>query len=530
MMRGPFDYIIEGGIVYDGTGTPGQRADVAISGDRISAVGDLAGAAASARVDATGMAVAPGFIDAHTHSDIPALLAPLAENRLYAGVTTEICGNCGFSAAPVGKGQERQFFENYEGLKAAWNTLEEYFKGLEKAGSSVNRAFLAGFGNIRRTAMGGDFDRAANASEIDCMRGLLVEAVESGAIGMSTGLIYPPGCYAAKEEIAAVGSAIGGRGLMYASHIRSEGETLMEALDEALFIAHESGMSLHVSHLKVNGAANWHKIDQLREWWAKRQNYGIRVTADRYPYCAGHTGLDSLLEAWTFVGGAKEELARLRDDRTWEKIRGELIAAHPDDAYWSSVGIGSVYAPEHKRFEGMRVSEIARAMGLDPVDAVRALLVADETRTMAMFFSMDESHMREIFSWEDVVVGSDSSARSSEGPTAVGFPHPRAYGTTAKVLRQLVRAERVLTLEEAIRRMTLRTAEIFGLKERGRLSKGEYADVVVFDAAAVSDQATYEEPARYSTGVREVFVNGKRVFSGGKVTGEKPGRVLRHGK
>jgi N-acyl-D-amino-acid deacylase len=521
---------VSGGVVFDGAGAEGRLADIGIKGDRIAAIGDLADTTVRERIDASGLAVAPGFIDAHTHSDLPALLAPFAENRLYGGVTTEIAGNCGFSAAPLAAGQGKQFLEHYEGLVVSWHSMGEYFDVLEKAGSSINRAFLVGFGNIRRAAMGGDVSRAPSASEMRAMRDLLVREVAAGAIGMSSGLIYPPGCYATKEEIAEVASAVKGRNLVYASHIRSEGDTLFEALDEAAFIAREGGLYLHVSHLKVNNQRNWSKHSSLRDWWRNRQSLCERVTADRYPYCAGHTGLDSVLPAWTYEGGPQEELRRLRDDSTWEIIRDEIIAAHPDESDWDSVGVGTISNAENKRFEGMRISAIARVMGLDPVDAIRALLIGDETRTMAMFFSMDEESMREIFTWDDVVVGSDSSSRSHEGPTAIGFPHPRTYGTTGKVFRELVRERKVLTLPQAIRRMTSDTAAIFGLEGRGTIERGAFADVVVFDPAAVADRATYESPSEYTVGVRDVLVNGKPVLRAGKVTGAKPGLVLKGGQ
>jgi len=524
-----FDFIIEGGTVYDGTPKRGKRADVGIRAQRIEAVGSLKRAAAAGRIDASGLAVAPGFIDAHCHSDLPALLAPLAENRLFAGVTTEICGNCGFSAGPLAEGQDKLFLEHYEGLTIGWRTQGEYFDKLEASGSSINRAFLVGFGNVRRTAMDGDHDRPATAAEIARMKELVSAEVDAGSIGVSSGLIYPPGCFAKREEIASVVGAIAGRGLVYASHIRSEGDRLIEALDEALYIAEKGGASLHVSHLKINNSRNWGKIVDLRRWWKGRRSHGVRVTADRYPYCAGHTGLDSVLEPWTYEGGPKEELKRLSDEATWEKIKAEIHAAHPDDRDWDSVGIGTVYSAENKRFEGMRLSEVARVMGLDPADAIRALLIADETKTMAIFFGMSEEQMAEILSWDDVVVGSDSSSRAPDGPTAAGFPHPRTFGTTGAVIRILVREKKVLKLEEAIHKMTGRTAEIFGLKGRGRIAEGAAADVVIFDADRIADRATYEKPTEYTAGVRDVFVNGRRVLADGRVTGEKPGRVLRHG-
>ena len=361
------------------------------------------------------------------------------------------------------------------------------------------------------------------------MKRLLSAEVDAGAIGISTGLIYPPGCFASKEEIAEVVSAIGGKGLPYATHMRSEGDALMEALDEALYIAERADTPLHVSHLKVNNPRNWWKLETLRNWWHKRASYGVPVTADRYPYCAGHTGLDSILPQWTYDGGPKAEMARLKDEATWHRIREEVLAETTDEDRWDRLLIGAVYHPEGKRFEGMRLSQIARVMGLDPVDAARALIIADDTRTMAMFFSMSEEEMREILSWDGVVIGSDSSVRAPEGPSAVGFPHPRAFGTTGVILRLLVREECILDLPEAIAKMTGRVADIFQLKGRGRIADGYWADIVVFDPDKVADQATYEDPARFTVGIRDVFVNGRAALLAGCVTGEKPGRVLRHG-
>jgi N-acyl-D-amino-acid deacylase len=529
-MANEFDVVIGGGTVYDGNGGDGRRADVGLKSDKVAAMGDLSRAKAAKRIDAKGMAVAPGLIDAHTHSDLSALLAPLAENRLYAGVTTEIGGNCGFAAGPILEEHKAQFLEHYEGLDIVWRTQGEFFSHLEAAGSAVNHAFLVGFGNIRRTAMGGDHARPATRAEVVKMRDLIAAEVDAGAVGISTGLIYPPGCFASKEEIAEAVSAIGGRGLPYATHMRSEGDRLMEAVGEALYIAETADCPLHISHMKANGRRNWWKMDLLHAWWSKRASYRVRVTADRYPYCAGHTGLDSILPQWTYDGGPKEEARRLRDEATWQKIKDEILAENADEDRWSQIAIGAVFHPEHKRFEGMRLSAVASVMGLDPLDVARSLILADDTRTMAMFFSMNEEAMREIFTWDGVVVGSDSSVRAPEGPSAVGFPHPRTFGTTGKILRLLAREEKRLTTAEAVARMTGQVADVFGLKKRGRIAEGYFADVIVFDGAKVADKATYESPSEYTTGIRDVFVNGTAVLEAGRPTGAKPGRVLRNGE
>ncbi len=529
-MDATFDWIITGGTVYDGTGVPGRRADVGISGDRIAAVGDLSGARAAEAIDAANLAVSPGFIDAHTHSDLPSLLAPLAESRLQAGVTTEICGNCGYSAGPFPDVGAEHFPEHYDGLHITWKTQGEFFSRLEEAGSAVNHAFLVGHGNVRRTAMGGDFDRPATPDEIAEMRRLLAAEIEAGAIGMSTGLIYTPGCFASKEEIAEVAKVLGEYDLIYASHIRNEADRVMEALDEALFIACEAGCPLEVSHLKLYERHNWDRIDELHEWWERRNDHGVRVTADRYPYTASHTLLESVLPQWAFDGGASARLKRLGDNDEWARMKRELFSGFGGGRLEDSIMISTTFSDENKPFEGKKLVDVAAEMGLEAADAVRALLLADAGRTMAVFFKMSEANMVEILSWPDVLVGSDSGVRGAEGSTATGFPHPRFYGTTGKIFRVLVREKKALDMAEAIHKMTGRVAEVFSLEARGRIRPGYAADIAVFDPDGISDTATYEEPRSFTVGIKHLFVNGTRVLEDGRVTGEKPGRVLRHGK
>jgi len=521
------DYLIKGGTVYDGTGAPGRRADVAVVGEAIGAADDVR-AGETVIIDAPGLAVAPGFIDAHTHSDLPSLLAPLAESRLFAGVTTEIGGNCGFAAGPFLDADAHEFLEHYECLEITWRSQGEFFDRLEAAGSAVNHAFLAGHGNIRRAAMGGDFDRPAAPEEIRRMRDILSSQIAAGAIGMSTGLIYPPGCFASKEEIAEVARVLADGPLIYVTHMRSEGPALMESLDESLFIAETAGCPLHISHIKVYEREHWHKIDQLRRWWAARDARPVRITADRYPYTASHTLLHTILPQWVFRGGVQAELARLSSDAEWAKVREEIIAGCGED-FWDSIMIVSASTGAESRWRGRRLTGVAAEMGLEPVDAARRILLEDSAQTMAVFFRMSEANMLEIYSWGDVLVGSDSAVRAPRGPTAKGFPHPRAYGTTGRAISLLVRERRLLSLPEAIRRMTGGVAEVFGLKRRGLLREGYAADVVVFDPETISDRATYENPCAFTTGVRHLFVNGRPVLTDGEVTGEKPGKVLRHG-
>lgn len=526
-MADAFDCIIKNATVYDGTGAPGVAADVAIAGSRIAAVGNLSAARSKTTIDAAGMALSPGFIDAHTHSDLPSLLAPLAESRLYAGVTTEICGNCGYAAGPFRDPGGEHFPEKYEGLDITWHTQGEFFSRLEDVGSAVNRAFLAGHGNIRRTAMGGDLERSATSEEIAEMRRLLRAEIKAGAIGMSTGLIYPPGCFASKEEIAEVAAVLGEEGLIYASHVRDEADFLIEALDEALFIAETARCRCQISHLKIYEERNWHKIDTLRRWWNARTKREVPVTADRYPYTASHTLLDSILPQWAFVDGPAATLDRLRSNTEWARIREELLAraAAP---LGETITVSTTFSSANKPFEGKMLADVAGEMDLEPVDAVRALLLADDRRTMAVFFKMSEANMIEILSWPDVLVGSDSGVRGVSGPTAEGFPHPRFYGTTGKIFRLLVREKKALDLPTAIAKMTGRVAEVFSLDSRGKIKEGFAADLAVFDPSLIADTATYQEPRSFTTGVKYLFVNGTMVLQDGKVTGKKPGRLLRH--
>lgn len=525
-----YDLLITGGVVYDGTLEEGSQIDVAISDGKVVALGELGGSDSADSIDAAGLAVAPGFIDAHTHSDLPSLVAPLSENRIHAGVTTEICGNCGWSAGPYRDPTAEHMQEQYEGLSVTWRTQEEFFDRLEAAGSTVNRAFLVGHGNLRRTAMGGDFDRPASPEEVSRMRELAAESCRAGAIGMSSGLIYPPGCFAEKSEIAEVARVIGERGLIYSTHMRNEGDTLLESLEESLWIAREAGSSLHISHIKVDGRANWHKMDDLRRWWSARKEHGIRVTADRYPYTASHTVLDSILPQWAYEGGPLAVIGRLKSPSDWKRIRDELLERHGDGEFWDEIVIGSTHSDENRPFEGKKLTFAAKEMNVAPVEALRRLLVADEDRTMAMFLRMREENMREIMSWEDVFVGSDSSVRDSTGPTAFGFPHPRTYGTTGKVMRHLVKETGTLTMSEAVHKLTWGVAEAFSLERRGKLAQGFAADLVIFDPDSFADAATLEHPSRLTTGVVHLFVNGKAVIRDGRVTEARPGRVLLHGR
>jgi len=512
-------------MVYDGSGGPPVEADVGIAGDRIALVGE--GGRADAVIEAGGLAVAPGFIDTHGHSEFSIFQEPSGEGKLLQGVTTEINGNCGLSAAPLLGEALSQRAGDLRDVPARWSTFNEYFRLLEKRGLTLNFATLAGHGNIRGSVVG-YADRRAGADEMAEMKRLRSEAVRSGALGLSTGLIYPPGVYAGEDEIAelaragaeAAGPASGGA-FIYASHMRSEGDRLIEALEEALSIGRKSGLRTHISHIKTAGRENWDKAGAAVSLLEAARAAGQQVTCDRYPYTAASTGLDAVLPPWVFADGASRELERLRDPAARQRIKSELRGAGPGDRRWQGVRVAVVRSEENRWMEGQSVEEIAGRQGKDPVDALMDILVAEELMADAVLYSMSEDNLRMFLSLPYVMVGSDSASRPLSGR---GKPHPRGFGTFPRFLSGYAQG-----LPEGVRKVTALPAETFGLRGRGAVREGCFADLAIFDPAALRDTATYENPYSAPEGVRHVIVNGVPVVLEGELTGRRPGRVLRHG-
>lgn len=522
-----FDLIIKNGTVIDGTGTPRREIDIAIKDDRIAFMDQHIPGNESLVIDAKEMIVAPGFIDIHSHSDFLWLIRPESDSKIFDGVTTEICGNCGFSAFPLhGKMLERrtQGLAKY-GIVPTWQSAAEFYDVAEKARSSINRAFLVGHGNIRACTLEYE-NRAPDPYELVQMGRDVEEAMQAGAFGMSSGLIYPPGCYAKLRELAEMCKMVRKYGGFYATHIRNEGDTLEDALSEAIEISRRSGARVQVSHLKTSGSKNWYKINDIMMIIEGARNEGIDVTCDRYPYIAAATDLDVILPHWVYEGGTEKQIQRLKDTNTRKQIAKE-ISRHYDDTSWGRVMISSVYSDKNIWMEGKTISEIARNLNKSPIETVFDLLIEEDTRVDIFLFSMCEENLEKILGWDFVFVGSDSSLRSNQGILGEGKPHPRSYGAFSRVLGRFCREKKLISEEQAIQKMTGMPAQKVGLDRRGLIHEGYFADLTIFHPGKVTDKSTFTEPHQYSEGIEYVIVNGKITVSGGTHNGTTNGRILR---
>lgn len=525
------DILIRNGLLYDGSGSKAFAADIGITDGRISFISNPSpqnSLRSEKIIEAAGLSVAPGFIDTHSHSDFTLLADNRAQGKILQGVTTEINGNCGLSAAPLfGEAlQHREADLRELGIEERWSTFGEYFKLLEKKGLTINFVTLAGHGNLRASALGFEA-RPPSCKEMQEMCALLKEAVAEGAIGLSTGLVYPPGVYAETGELIELAKGISS--LIYTSHMRNEGDTLIEAIEEAISIGRGSGIAVHISHLKTSGKDNWKKIDEAISAIEKARGKGMRVTCDRYPYTAGSTDLDAILPAWTYAGGAEEELKRIKDTETREIIRKEILKLHPSEDYWERVVVASVTLEANKWMEGKAISFISKKRERKPVDMLFDLLIEETLRVGAIFHSMSEENLRRFVSLPYAMLGSDSSARAVDGPTHIGKPHPRGFGTFPRFIGRYVRELRLVSLSEAIHKMTMLAAQTFGLKKRGQIKTGFSADLVVFDENKIGDRATFEEPFLTPEGISHVLVNGQPSVWEGDETEIRAGKILRHG-
>jgi N-acyl-D-amino-acid deacylase len=518
-----FDWILRGGSVLDGLGGEAVQADIGLAGDGIAAVGDLSQASALGDFTAEGLLVCPGFIDVHTHSDAYLLIEPGAPSKIRQGVTTEITGNCGASAAPRWPGYTMPSDWLEQTYPGDWHSVAEYRALLDAQKPAVNSAMLIGHRAIRAAVMGIEA-RAATPAEIAKMEALLDAALAEGGAGLSTGLVYAPAMHAQPEEITALAKVVARRGGIYATHMRSEGGTLLEAIDEALDVARATGVRLQISHLKTAGRANWHKLDAALEKIRAAQRAGIEVASDRYPYTASCTDLDVILPTWAGQGGRAAILARLRDPAERAKIRAEMAAAR-DDKYWEAVWIGSTRHPDNAPFAGKPIAVAAAAWKLQPLDAALLFMETDELFTGGIFFGMNEDNMGRILAEPWVMIGSDASIRAPWGPLSHDHPHPRAYGTFGRFMRAVLDGKSV-SVGEAVRKMTSLPAAHFRLKDRGAIREGAYADIVAIDPKKFRDLATYEKPHQFCEGVSAVWVNGALTFRDGQDTGARGGRYL----
>ena len=517
------DLKIVGGTVIDGTGGPPRRADVGIAGERIADVGDLAGAEARRVLDAAGQVVCPGFIDAHSHSDTYLLIEPSAPSKVFQGITTEVVGNCGASAAPLAGAYRLPSDWADKTYPGRWSTVAEFRRLLAEVRPAVNAVLLIGH-NALRAGVVGYAGRPARPAELQLMAARLAQSLDEGGRGLSTGLIYPPGRYAPPEEIHMLAAVAQQRGGLYASHMRSEGQGLLDALRETIAVGRATGTRIEISHLKTAGQANWPLLGPALAVIEAARAEGIDVCADRYPYTASCTDLDVVLPAWAAEGGREAVLGRLHDPAQRARIRDELLAARPEE-YWGTITVASITHPESRRFAGQGLADVAAALRLEPIDALLHLIDVDELRTSAFFHGMSDENLWRILAQPWVMLGSDASLRAPEGLLSADYPHPRAYGTCPRFLKAAV-AGRTVGLPEAIRKMTSLPARHFGLTDRGTIAIGRAADVVVFDPAQIADCATYAAPHQLARGVCHVLVNGVLTLSGGRFTGNRAGRVL----
>jgi N-acyl-D-amino-acid deacylase len=523
-----FDILIKGGLLYDGGLSAPFISDIGIADGMIRFIGRSDEKKAEKIIDARGFAVCPGFIDAHSHSDFTIVADPRAEGKICQGITTEINGNCGMSAAPLFKKALEKREEDLRelGIRDRWNTFSEYFALLAKRGLAVNMAFLAGHGNIRGSVVGYD-DKEPSHEELDGMAALMEEAIGQGAIGLSTGLIYPPGIYSGTEELIHIARVLLSRDLIYASHMRSEGARLTQAVEEVIRIGEESGVKVHISHIKTAGERNWQKAEDVLSLLNEARGRGLKITCDRYPYIASSTDLDAILPSWVFEGGNDEELRRLLDRKEKDKIAMEMREQSGSHGYWEKVIVSSVASEKNRWMEGKTIAEISRVRRNGEMEAVFEILLEEKLRVGAIFLSMKEENLRKFLSLPYCMIGSDSSARSFDGPTKKGKPHPRTFGTFPRFFGNYVLKVGLLSLPEAIYKATRLTAQTFGLRKRGGLKEGFYADIVVFDAGRIMDKSTYADPFQMPEGIAYVLVNGIPAVWEGVPSGKLAGKVLK---
>ncbi len=531
-----YDVLVRGGTLYDGSGRPGAPLDLAVRGDRIVRVGGVPpGSTATTEIDAKGLAVAPGFIDVLSQSNESLIADGRAESAVRQGVTLLILGES--SPGPLTPGMKKSSMRHQAAIRyqIGWDTLGQYLDWLERRGVSVNVAALVGAGTVRENVVA-NVPRKATAAQLDQMVALVDQAMDEGALGLTAALIYPPAAYLSTDELVAMAAAAGAKGGVFAAHVRSEGNRIEASIDEMADIARRARVPVEIYHLKLAGKKNWPRLGQVVAKIEALRAEGIAITADMYPYTAAQTGFDAGMPRWAQAGGYPKWAARLRDPKTRARIKKEMLDPDVDwDNLYAHAGPDGVMLagfknPALRPLLGRRLSEVASERGVDPAELAMDLVVEDGSRIDVVYFLMSEANVRRQVALPWMSFCSDAAAQSPAEPFASTHPHPRAYGSFARVLGTYVRQDRAVTLEEAIRRMTSFPAETYGITGRGRLAPQALADVVVFDPAAVADRATFEDPHRYATGVRHVLVNGKLVVKDGEHTGATPGRAVRRGR
>jgi dihydroorotase/N-acyl-D-amino-acid deacylase len=530
----PYDVVIRNGHIFDGTGSPWYAADLGIRGGKIAAIGNLADASARRTIDARGMAVTPGFIDMLGQSELSILVNPHLPSKIYQGITTEITGEGG-SVAPLNDaiiGADRVTWDHY-GIRPTWRMFGEYFTRLEKQGMGINLATYVGATQVRRMVLGDD-NRAPSAAEMERMKALVRDAMQQGAVGVSTSLQYAPAPYSKTEELIALAAEAARFGGIYASHIRDEGDSIAAALDEAFRIGREARIPVEIWHLKASGKSNWGRMPEILRRIAEARRSGVDVAADTYAYTAGFNSFSAVIPPWAHDGGDRKLIERLKDPATRARIRKDLETPSKKwNNEWQQVAgpesfiVGAVQNPKLVPLQGKTIAEIAKLWNKHPIDTVFDLLIEDEAFTQVALFTMSEPDVVLALQQPWVSVCNDSQGTSPDGLLGREHPHPRAYAAFPHILRKYVREEQKLTLEDAIRKFTALPAQRMRLADRGVLKAGMWADVTIFDPQTIRDLATFESPNQLSEGMRFVLVNGVPVIDEGKMTDALPGKVLR---
>ena len=531
-----FDVLIAGGRIVDGTGAPWFRGDIAIAGDRIAAIGRLEGHPARQTVDATGLVVAPGFIDMLGQSEFNVLVDGRAASKILQGVTTEITGE-GVSIAPVNDRMIREGKPGWDHFKVVqdFRTLAEYFQRLEtRSRPAINIGTFVGAGGVRDFVIGSG-NVPSTPATIERMKGLVAEAMKDGALGLSSSLQYVPDRFNSTDDLVEMARVAASYGGVYLTHLRSESGQIDEALDETFAIAERARIPAEIWHLKTAYKANWGRMPAVLRRIEEARGRGLDITANQYPYTRASNDLDSCLPVWVREGTTAQMMARLGDPKLRERIKAEMDDATErgwENQWYGSGGgdgvmVASVLNGDLRKYEGMTLTQIGQAMGQDPRDALIDIVIADQGQTACIISIMAEEDVRAALAHPLVSIDTDSGAKAEDGPLSESRSHPRAWGTFARILGKYVRDEKLLTMEEAIRKMTSRPAVRVGLHDRGILRPGMAADITVFDPATIHDVATFEDPNHYSAGIRHVFVNGRAVVANGAVTSERPGRPLR---
>lgn len=523
-----YDLLFRQAVVVDGTGAPGRVADVALAESRFVALAPNLDGSSRQVIAAEGLVLAPGFIDLHCHSDAYHLEEPAGEIKIRQGVTLEVVGNCGASLAPLVSERARASVDHCLGgpdrfsLDVDWRSYGEYAAKVGGGRPVVNVAGLVGHGTLRVAAMG-FADRPATQAELDTMAGLLDDALSAGAAGMSTGLYYAPGLFATTDEVIALAKVVARRGGYYATHMRNEAEGLLEAVGETLTIGRAAGVPVHISHLKAAGTRNWPKAETVVAKIEAARREGLDVTCDVYPYHFSSTSLQAVIPPWALEGGVERLVARLADQAARAKIIAQIKDGLPGweniyhNAGWEKIIVAAVDSPARQSLHGQSIAQGAAATGADPFEWAMDLLVSERGAVNIIAGSMNEDTVARFLTLPYAMIGSDGSPRR-------GRPHPRVYGTFPRVIRRFVREMKALSLEEAVRKMTLASAARLGLRDRGRVEVGWTGDAVLFDPATFGDTATFEDPCRYPVGLKAVVVDGCLVVDEGRMTGERVGR------